>query len=62
MRFPKQEIDVDAYLKDLSSLLTQDSCEIFIDTNIIYQLYRLNGDARKDVYRWIDSLGHGSFI
>lgn len=55
MRFPKQEIDVDAYLKYLSSLLALDSCEIFIDTNIISQLYRLNEDARKDVYRWIDS-------
>lgn len=55
MRFPKQEIDIDAYLKLLLSLLTNEECEIFIDTNIISQLYRLNDDARKDVYRWIDS-------
>ncbi len=55
MRFPKQEIDIEAYLKHLSALLTNQECEIFIDTNIISQLYRLNDDARKDVYRWIES-------
>lgn len=55
MRFPKQEIDIEAYLKHLSALLTNEECEIFIDTNIISQLYRLNDDARKDVYRWIES-------
>lgn len=55
MRFPKQEIDIDAYIKLLSNLLSNEECEIFIDTNIISQLYRLNEDARKDLYRWIDS-------
>ncbi len=55
MRFPKQEIDIDTYIKLLSSLLSNEECEIFIDTNIISQLYRLNEDARKDLYRWIDS-------
>lgn len=55
MRFPKQEIDIEVYFKHLLALLANEECEIFIDTNIISQLYRLNDDARKDVYRWIDS-------
>lgn len=40
----------------ISGLLLNEECEIFIDTNIISQLYQLNDDARKDVYRWVDSL------
>lgn len=62
MRFPKQEIDIDAYIKLLSNLLSNEECEIFIDTNIISQLYRLNEDARKDLYRWIDSCKRRSHV
>ena len=48
MRFPKQEIDIDAYIKLLSNLLSNEECEIFIDTNIISQLYRLNEMCIRD--------------
>lgn len=55
MKFPKQELNIDAYLHKLEVLLEDESCHIFIDTNIISQLYRLNEDARNDFYNWVDS-------
>jgi hypothetical protein len=55
MRFPKQEIDIDLYLNEVKQLLDDNSCHLFIDTNIISQLYRLNEDARKDFYEWVSS-------
>lgn len=53
MRFPKQELDVDKYLEELSNLLNDEKCHIFIDTNIISQLYRLNKKARDQFYDWV---------
>lgn len=55
MRFPKQKIDIDVYLQHITTLLSDSSCNVFIDTNIISQLYRLNDEARQDVYRWIEN-------
>lgn len=55
MKFPKQELDIDTYLQKIETLLKDDSCHIFIDTNIISQLYRLNEDARNNFYNWIES-------
>lgn len=55
MKFPKQELDVDKYIKKIKELLDDSSCHIFIDTNIISQLYRLNEFARSDFYNWVDS-------
>lgn len=57
MRFPKQELDIDDYLSEIKDLLKNDSCQIFIDTNIISQLYRLNEKAREDFYQWVGSCG-----
>lgn len=53
MRFPKQELDVDKYLEELSNLLNDEKCHIFIDTNIISQLYHLNKKARDQFYDWV---------
>lgn len=55
MKFPKQELNIDEYLDIIKNTLLDDSCHIFIDTNIISQLYRLNEDARNDLYSWIES-------
>lgn len=55
MKFPRQELDVDQYLQKINGLLNDSSCHIFIDTNIISQLYRLNQLARDDFYTWVDS-------
>lgn len=57
MQFPKQELDVDKYFENILRLLNDTSCHIFIDTNIISQLYRLNDDARQDFYKWVDFCG-----
>ena len=55
MRFPKQELDIDEYFEKIRQLLVDPHCHIFIDTNIISQLYRLNEDARIDFYNWVDN-------
>jgi hypothetical protein len=55
MKFPKQELDIDAYFEKIKQLLVDPHCHIFIDTNIISQLYRLNEDARIDFYNWVDT-------
>ena len=48
MRFPKQELDIDQYLQVIDGLLNDEECHLFIDTNIISQLYKLNDAARMD--------------
>lgn len=57
MKFPKRNIDVTLYQNEVRTLLNDDSCAIFIDTNILSQLYRLNDNARKDFYNWVESCG-----
>lgn len=56
MRFPKLELDIDKYMQDISALLTSEDCHLFIDTNIISQLYKLNDDARSDFYAWVSTV------
>lgn len=55
MRFPKSELNISEYCKGIKTLLNDNECAIFIDTNVISQLYRLNEAARKDFYSWIES-------
>lgn len=55
MKFPKNQLDINEYLECVKALLCAEECEVFIDTNIISQLYRLNDEARQDFYRWVDS-------
>lgn len=57
MRFPKQELNINDYLNKLEDLLKDDNCHVFIDTNIISQLYRLNEKARESFYSWVNSCG-----
>ena len=54
MEFPKYELDISSYLNKIKNLLHDDNCHIFIDTNIISQLYRLNDKAREDFYDWVN--------
>lgn len=56
MRFPKFELDIDQYMQTINGLLSSDDCHLFIDTNIISQLYKLNDDARSDFFRWVSSI------
>ena len=57
MRFPKRNIDVSLYYAEISLMLNDNECAIFIDTNIISQLYRLNDEARQDFYKWVENCG-----
>ena len=57
MRFPRPTLDIDAYLQVIEDLLKDEECHLFIDTNIISQLYKLNDDARKDFYYWVSFVG-----
>jgi len=57
MKFPKRNFDITLYYERISSLLNDKDCAVFIDTNIIAQLYRLNDKARQDFYNWVDSCG-----
>lgn len=57
MKFPRKSLDVTNYLQQVKTLLSNDECAVFIDTNVISQLYRLNDSARQDFYNWIESCG-----
>ena len=57
MKFPKRNIDVTLYQNEVKTLLNDVGCSIFIDTNILSQLYRLNDKARQDFYNWVESCG-----
>ena len=57
MKFPKRNIDISEYQSEIKALLGDNDCAIFIDTNIISQLYRLNDAARQDFYNWVKSCG-----
>jgi hypothetical protein len=57
MKFPKRNIDISEYQSEVKALLGDTDCAIFIDTNIISQLYRLNDAARQDFYNWVKSCG-----
>lgn len=57
MKFPKKKKDISKYHQYIVSLLDDADCAIFIDTNVISQLYRLNDTARQDFYSWMDQCG-----
>lgn len=56
MRFPKLIVDLDIYYTELKKLIIDDNCHIFLDTNIISQMYRLNTSARAELYTWLDRI------
>ena len=58
MRFPKQELDINQYLQVIDNLLKDEECHIFIDTNIISQLYKLNDAARTDFFTWVGTVAN----
>ena len=57
MKFPRYSIDVSEYQQRIKSFLNDSECAVFIDTNVISQLYRLNDAARQDFYKWVDQCG-----
>lgn len=53
MEFPLYSLDISEYQSKVKKLLNDSECAIFIDTNVISQLYRLNYNARQEFYKWI---------
>ena len=58
MRFPKQVLDVAQYQQTIANMLVDRDCHLFIDTNIISQLYKLNDEARTDFFNWISTVSN----
>ena len=58
MRFPFQELDITSYKSKIQHLLNDDECHIFIDTNILSQLFKLNSKARHDFFSWVNGCGN----
>lgn len=57
MRFPLRELDITIYLSTIKRLLEEEDCHIFIDTNILGHLFKLNGKARGDLFEWVKNCG-----
>ena len=57
MKFLPTELNVTDYMHHLQSMLNDEECHVFIDTNILSQLYKLNDNARGEFFAWADSIG-----
>lgn len=57
LRLPNQELNINQYLQSVEGALDDQNCAIFIDTNVLSQLYKLNDSARSDFYDWVDHCG-----
>lgn len=53
MKFPLATIDKTEYLKKIATLLEDEECQIFIDTNIFGLFFRIYSSARKEFFDWI---------
>ena len=53
MKFPQATIDRTEYLKKITTLLEDEECQIFIDTNIFGLFFRIYSSARKEFFDWI---------
>lgn len=53
MKFPLATIDKTEYLKKIATLIDDEECQIFIDTNIFGLFFRIYSSARKEFFDWI---------
>ncbi|MDH6251038.1 hypothetical protein M2347_000765 [Chryseobacterium sp. H1D6B] len=53
MKFPLAKIDKTEYLEKVSTLIEDEECQIFIDTNILGLFFRIYSSARKEFFDWI---------
>ena len=56
MHFVKTELNITDYLQHLRDMLGDVECHVFIDTNILSQLYKLNDKGRVEFLSWADSM------
>lgn len=53
MKFPETNINERLYESQLSELINDTECVVFLDTNILSFLYKINKSARREFYNWI---------
>ncbi|GAB7023793.1 PIN domain-containing protein [Salidesulfovibrio brasiliensis] len=53
MKFPETTIAVDEYWSNVKSVLNDEGCRIFFDTNIISFFFKINASARNELFTWI---------
>lgn len=53
MKFPKSIIDINEHQYKIYKLVKDSETTIFIDTNIIALLYKLNAKSRKEFFDWV---------
>lgn len=56
MKFPLSTVDIVKHQKIILDLLLHDDTIIFIDTNIIALLYKLNNRSRDELFNWLKPL------
>lgn len=56
MKFPISTLDREAYVAKVTSLLNEEGCVIFLDTNILILIFKLYSSARNEFYTWLDPL------
>lgn len=62
MKFPLSIIDIAEHQNYIYNLLNDDDTLIFIDTNIIALIYRLNNKSRDEFFNWIKPFIDGKRI
>lgn len=62
MKFPELTLDIKKYEDKLYNLIKNDECVIFLDTNILSFLYKINESARQEFYAWTKLLHNRLFI
>ena len=56
MKFSTGVVDVQAHNTNITTLLADDECVIFLDTNIIFLCFALNNPARNEFFTWLRPL------
>ena len=56
MKFPKSIIDINEHQDKIYKLVKDSETTIFIDTNIIALLYKLNAKSRKEFFDWVTAI------
>ena len=63
MKLLKSTLNIEEHLKLLEELLLlNQNCVLILDTNILIWLYRVNKEARFELFNWMADLKHDKKI
>lgn len=62
MKLPALSINIEEYEKELYDVIQNEESVVFLDTNILSFLYKINASARKEFYTWIHKIEGRCFI